>query len=43
MKWILISFISVVILMSVLFTAGFEFIEMDGPPSTAQALPLATR
>jgi hypothetical protein len=43
MKWILISFFSVVILMSVLFTAGFEFIEIDGPPSTAQALPLATR
>jgi hypothetical protein len=43
MKWILISFFSVVILMSVLFTAGFEFIEMDGPPSTAQAVPVAAR
>lgn len=45
MKWITISFFSVVILMSVLFAAGFEFIEFDleGPPSTAQALPPATR
>lgn len=45
MKWITISFFSVVILMSVLFAAGFEFIgiDMEGPPATAQALPPATR
>ena len=43
MKWIAISFFSAVILMSVLFAAGFEFIGMEGPPSTAQALPPATR
>lgn len=45
MKWIAISFFSVVILMSVLFVAGFQFIEidLDGPPSTAQALAPATR
>lgn len=43
MKWILISFFSVVILLSVLFTAGFEFIGMEAPPSTAQTLPQATR
>lgn len=42
MKWILISFFSMVILLSVLFTAGFEFIGMEAPP-TAQALPPATR
>lgn len=45
MKWIAISFFSVVILMSVMFAAGFEFIGMDfeGPPATAQALPQAAR
>lgn len=45
MKWIAISFFSAVILMSVMFAAGFEFIEidLDGPPATAQALPPATR
>lgn len=43
MKWILISFFSVVILLSVMFTAGFTFIQMEGPPSTAQALPVAAR
>jgi len=43
MKWILISFFSVIILLSVLFTAGFELIGSEGPPSTAQALPAATR
>jgi len=43
MKWIAISFFSMVIMLSVLFTAGFEFIEMAGPPSTAHALHLATR
>lgn len=45
MKWITISFFSVVILMSVLFAAGFEFIgiDLEGPPATAQALPPATR
>jgi hypothetical protein len=45
MKWIAISFFSMVILLSVLFMAGFQFIELDfeGPPSTAQALPQATR
>ncbi|MGH7260724.1 MAG: hypothetical protein ACREI9_08600 [Nitrospiraceae bacterium] len=43
MKWIMLSFFSVVILMSVLFTAGFEFIDLEGPMSTAQALPLTAR
>ena len=43
MKWIWISFFSVVILISVLFTAGFEFLELEQPSSTAQALPVATR
>ncbi len=43
MKWIMISFFSVVILLSVLFTAGFEFIELDGPMSTAQAVPVVAR
>lgn len=43
MKWIMISFFSVVILLSVLFTAGFEFIGIEVPMSTAQALPVAVR
>jgi hypothetical protein len=43
MKWIMISFFSVVILLSVLFTAGFELIALDGPPATAQAIPVAAR
>jgi hypothetical protein len=45
MKWIAISFFSTVILLSIMFAAGFEFIGIDfeGPPATAQALPLATR
>ncbi len=43
MKWIMISFFSVVILLSVLFTAGFEFIALDGPLSTAHAVPVAAR
>jgi hypothetical protein len=43
MKWILLSFFSVVILLSVLFAAGFEFIDSEGPPSTTQALPTAMR
>jgi len=43
MKWILISFFSVVILLSVLFAAGFELIGSDGPASTAQALPSSMR
>jgi hypothetical protein len=43
MKWIAISFFSIVIVLSVLFTAGFEFIgiDLDTPP-LAQALPAAT-
>ena len=43
MKWIMISFFSVVIILSVLFTAGFEFINFDGPTATAQAIPVAAR
>lgn len=43
MKWIIISFFSVAILLSVLFTAGFEFLDLDGPASTAQALSTGTR
>jgi hypothetical protein len=43
MNWILISFFSVVILLSVLFAAGFEFIGSEGSPPTAQALPAAMR
>jgi hypothetical protein len=43
MKWIMISFFSVVIILSLLFTAGFEFIELEGPPATAQALPAAAQ
>jgi len=45
MKWIAISFFSTVILLSVLFAAGFQFIGVDlgGSPSTALALLLATR
>ena len=43
MKWIAISFFSIVIVLSVLFTAGFEFIAMDlDTPTTAQAPPAAT-
>ena len=41
MKWIMLSFFSVVILLSVLFTAGLVFIDLDGPTSTAHALPVA--
>jgi len=43
MKWIMISFFSVVILLSVLFTAGFEFIAMEAPPATARVIPVAAR
>lgn len=44
MKWIAISFFSIVIVLSVLFTAGFEFIEIDlDAPSTAQALPTSAQ
>lgn len=43
MKWIMISFFSVVIIMSLLWTAGFEFISLDGPPIPAHALPVAAR
>ncbi len=44
MKWILFSFFSIVIVLSVLFTAGFEFIGIDlEAPSTAQALPAAAQ
>lgn len=44
MKWIVIGFFSVVILLSVLFTAGFEFLGVEGPPTATQAvLSPATR
>jgi len=43
MKWVLISFFSVVLLLSVLFTAGFQFIGFEGPPSTAETIPAAVR
>jgi len=43
MKWIIVSFFSIVILLSVMFTAGFEFLDLQGPTSTAQALPAETR
>jgi len=44
MKWVLISFFSVVLLLSVLFTAGFKFIGIiEGPPSTAETIPVAAQ
>ena len=43
MKWIWISFFSVIILLSAMFTAGFQFIEVNGPQETAQAAPVAAQ
>jgi len=43
MKWIMISFFSVVILLSMLFTAGFEFLDLDGPTSAAQTISMGAR
>ena len=43
MKWIAISFFSIIIVLSVLFTAGFKFIEIDlDAPTTAPAPHAAT-
>ena len=39
MKWILIGFFSAVLLVSVMFSAGFEFIGSERLPSAVEAVP----
>jgi len=41
MKWVWISFFSVVLLLSVLFTAGFHFIGLETQSSAMQMIPTA--
>ena len=43
MKWVWISFFSVVLLLSVLFTAGFHFISLETQPSAMEMMPTAMR
>lgn len=43
MKWILIGFFSAVLLMTVMFSAGFEFLGSERLPSAAEVSPTAMR
>jgi len=43
MKWILIGFFSAVLMVSVMFSAGFDFIGLERLPSAAEAAPQALR
>jgi hypothetical protein len=43
MKWIVIGFVSAVLMLSVMFSAGFEFIGSERQPSAAEAVPTALR
>ncbi len=43
MKWILIGFFSAALMVSVMLSAGIDFIGVERLPSTADAVPLASR
>lgn len=43
MKWIVIGVVSAVLMMSVMFSAGVEYIGSERQPSAAQAVPTALR
>jgi hypothetical protein len=43
MKWIVIGFVSAVLMLSVMFSAGFEFIGLERQPSAPEAVPTALR
>lgn len=43
MKWIVIGVVSAVLMMSVMFSAGFEFIGSERQPPAAEAVPTALR